>query len=179
MADDDRSGFDRLGERTERYADRQAGRFAERPKRTALRWLFGIIAVVAIVTVIGGVTGLLFDWGGETKRLVGPDHSREQVTRVLDLWEKMPVAAANACGAIDAARSGASPTFVEDPALAYKARYRTMAADYNRMMGNFFEAALTRRLPIPDGLGGLPRRAPTLVSAMAAAGCSPQAPATP
>lgn len=169
--DDDYPGMSRLGERAERYADRQAGNFADRPKRTALKWTLGIVGVVLVLGFIGGVTGLIGDWGSETKRLLGPRHSREQVTAVLDLDEKMVATAGNVCSVVNARSNEDSPTLVEDPSFAYRATYRRQAAEYNRRMRNFFEAAVTKNLPIPASIKGLPDRAPTLEEAMAAAGC--------
>lgn len=168
---DPMQGRRRLGERAEGFADRQAEAFSDRPKRTALKWFLGLLAVIAVVGIIGGVFGLFGAWFGETKRLAGPQHSREQVTAVLDLSTSMEATAGNVCGAVNSRSTQDSPTLVEDPAFAYKAMYRKLKAEYDRRMGNFFEAAVTRKLPIPAAIGGLPKRAPTLEEAMAAAGC--------
>jgi hypothetical protein len=116
--------------------------------------------------VVFGVIGWIGSWGDEVGRVIGPQNSREQTTAVLDDVQSMKATAGNICSVRDAKTDENSPTLVEDPAFAYKATYRRIAADYNRRMSNFFEAAVTKRLPIPDALSGLPREAPSLSQAL-------------
>ena len=156
------SGYDRL----DRRAEREAGNLADRPGRTVLKWIAAFAAFCVVCGVVFGIIGWVGSWGDEVGRVTGAQNSREQTTAVLDDVESMKAAAGNICSAQNAKSDENSPTLVEDPAFAYKATYRRIAADYNRRMSNFFEAAVTRQLPIPAALGGLPRTAPSLSQAL-------------
>jgi hypothetical protein len=133
-------------------------------------WFVG--ALIAL-SIFGGILGLIGDWGSETKKLVGPQHSKEQITAVLDDWESMKVAAQNACQVQEAGtkKDDRDPLIIESPSLAYDATYRRIEVDYNRRMGNFFEAYVTRKIPLPGSIKDLPQRAPTLVEVKTEAGC--------
>lgn len=130
-----------------------------------------IVGAVIVTVVLLIVVGLAAGWIGGTAETVSFDHSKEQTTVVLDDWQSMKAAAANACEAGDSQQQSGDPTLVERPGFAYRAKYRQIKVDYDRRMGNFFEAANTRRLPIPDALHGLPREAPSLRHALREAGC--------
>lgn len=142
--------------------DREADRFAQHPWRSAFRWWMALLAVIVVVAVTWGIVSWVGSWGGTAKRLTGPAHSEQQVTAVLNDWTSMQAAAANVCQVRDSQRDRRDPTIVERPEFAYAAQYRQIKADYDRRMANFFEAAVTRHLPIPAGLRGYPREAPSL-----------------
>lgn len=156
------SGFDRLGQRGGDYADRQAGNLADNPRRTLIRWGLALLALVAVLWVGGCALGFIGDWGNEAKRTVGVKNSREQTTAVLDDWTSMEAAAGNACQAASSKGSTNDPLIIEKPEFAYAAKYRDIKRDYDRRMGNFFEARNVRNVPIPGALHGYPQRAPSL-----------------
>lgn len=143
--------------------DSRASEFERRPWRTSFKWGAAFLALVFCLGIVWGVLSWASSWGGEAKRITGPDNSREQTTAVLADWRGLQAAAGNACDAKTNAGTD-SPTLVEDPTLAYRATYRRIKADYDRRMGNLFEAAATRKLPLPDALGGMPREAPNLTA---------------
>lgn len=165
--DDDRDGFDRLGDRANTFAERQAGKFADKPKATSARWIVGIVGTILMLVVIGGIISFASGWGGEAKRVISVPNAREQTTVILGDQRALVAAAGNVCDVRDTPPDPNSPTLVEDPALAYRATYRNTKADYDRRMSNFFEAAEVRKLPVPDALSGLPKEAPSLSQMMA------------
>lgn len=136
---------------TDRYGNPRWGRIA-------LTSVGALIVLAVVLTFVGLVGG----WFSGTAETVSFDHSKEQTTVVLDDWESLKTAAQNACDAKSSAHQSTDPVLTEDPALAYKATYRRIAVDYNRRMGNFFEAHNTRGLPIPGGISHLPQQAPSL-----------------
>lgn len=154
-------------DRFEERVDREAERFVDRPARTGLRWLLILIAVIAVVSIIGGCAAWIGGYGSEAKRVTGVENVRDQNTQILDLWENMDAAAQNVCDVGSQKKGEGDPTFVEDPTLAYKATYRKAAAEYNRRMENLYEAQAVRSLPLPSNLRGLPERAPTLSEKLA------------
>lgn len=139
--------------------DRRAEEFDRKPLSTSVKWGIGIIGVCFVLAVVIGLVSWIGSWGGEAARIVGPQNTKDQTTAILGDWQAMKQAAGNACDAKNSGGSG-SPTLVEDPAFAYKATYRRVAADYTRRMNNLFEGAITPRLP--HTLSGYPREAPTL-----------------
>lgn len=148
-------GRDRLEARAEAWADRHAGALADRPKRTLAKWFGGFLAVLLVLTIGFGALSWVLSWGGEAKRVTGVENVREQYATVIEDWQAMEAAAANACQAKDAAREQGDPTIVESPSLAYDSQYRRIVVDYNRRQANLFEARLV-------GPKGYPRVAPTL-----------------
>lgn len=120
--------------------------------------LVGLIAIALVV----GVVGLAGGWFSGTAHLTSFSHTSEQTTAVLDDWTQLQAEAGNACSVKDAASTANDPTFVEDPAFAYEAKYRATKADFDRRMNNFFEAYVTKKIPIPGSIHSLPRLAPTL-----------------
>ena len=153
----------------ERRAERNYDEFTARPKRYALKVFAWVLGVVIALSILFAVIGWIGSWGGEAKRLTSPDHSREQVTAVLDDWTTLQATAGNVCDAKASAREQGDPQLVEDPAFAYRAAYRRIKADYDRRMNNLFEAYVTRHLPLPGSIQNLPRTAPTLREAVAEA----------
>lgn len=135
--------------------DREIGRWERRPIGTSIRWGVAVIMVVTVLVVASGVAHFALGWLGATADIVGPRNVKAQYTSVIEDWNAMEVAAENACGATDASASQQGPTFLEDPAFAYKAKYRQITVDYNRRQANFFEAKEV-------GPGGYPPRALTL-----------------
>lgn len=141
----------------ESRADRFADRFTERPVWTSFKILVIILIISTVIWVIGGFFGFLHSWGSKAAEVLGPQNTDAQFTALYGDMESMRVAAQNACQVKDAAHTGNSPTFLEDPTVAYAARYRGIEADYNRRFENIFEASALLIKP-----GDLPKRAPTL-----------------
>lgn len=135
---------DRWEERANRWADR----FTNHPV------LWSALAIIGVVLFIG-VVGWAGGWINAAKEVVSPANVKEQYARVIEDYKAMEVAASNACGAEDSKGSRQGPTFLEDPAFAYKAQYRHITVDYNRRQNNIFEAGVV-------GPSGYPRNAPTL-----------------
>lgn len=131
----------------------RADRFEERPVRTGFRWGVITAAIVALIIFVGGVGKFVFGWGSAAVNVVSPANVTAQYQAIIEGYESLEAAAANAC---DAERSGqASSTLIEDPAFAYAAQYRKIAVSYNRRQANIFEA---RKV----GPKGYPKKAPTL-----------------
>lgn len=151
----------------EARADRAYSDLTERPKRTVLKWVAVVVAIVLAIGLVGGCVSWIGGYGQEAKRVTGVENVRDQNTRVIELWQGMEAAAANACGAQSASKEDGDPTLIEDPALAYKATYRTQRAEYNRRMANLYEAQAVRGLPLPSNLRSYPEVAPPLEQKMA------------
>jgi len=141
-------------------ADRAYTSVTEHPVRSSAKWFAVALVIGIVLAIVVGVINWFGAWGGTAAKLTGPQHTEEQTTAVLDDWTSMKAAAGNVCDA--KASAGNGPTLVEDLALAYRATYRRIEADYDRRMSNLFEAYVTRNLPLPGTLRGLPRVAPTL-----------------
>lgn len=120
------------------------------------------VALVVCLWIGGCAIGVVGSWGDKEKDIVGADHSDAQVTAVLDDWTNLQASASNYCDAKDSVSGDDDPQLVEKPGLAYAGAYRRTKADYDRRQNNFFEAYQTRHIPIPGGLRGLPKTAPTL-----------------
>lgn len=148
--------------RWEDRAERAYSEFSERPVRTGLKWWVIVVAVVLALSAIGGIVGYVGSWGSEAKRVVGVENVKEQNTQIIAGWEAMTAAAQNACNVKDSKSASGDPTLIEDPAVAYKATYRRVRADYNRRMANLYEAQAVRKLPLPSNLKNYPEVAPTL-----------------
>ena len=146
--------------------DREADRWERRPVGTSIRWGVATIVVVVALILVGGVAHFALGWLGAVADVAGPRNVKAQYAAVIEDWNAMEAAAANACGATDAPASRQGPTFLEDPAFAYKAKYRSITVDYNRRQANIFEAKEV-------GPGGYPPRAPAL-SVMEARVCGPE-----
>lgn len=158
-------GYDSLGRKIDEYGDRKAGELASRPGRTILKWVVSITVIILCASVVFGAISWVGSWGNEVKEKTGPRHSEQAVTAVLQDWTNLQASAQNYCQAKESASSADDPVLIERPALAYAATYRSTEASYDRQMNNFFEAYLTRHLPIPGGLKDLPRTAPSLKEA--------------
>lgn len=156
------SDFDDRDRAWEDRADRAYTRVTERPGRTLAKWGLGLLAIGVALALIAGAISWVSSWGGEAARVTGVENTREQVTRVLELDESMIAAAQNACQADEARKEDGDPTIIEDPSLAYDAVYRRSEAEYNRRMGNIFEAYVPSGNPLPATINHLPRRAPSL-----------------
>lgn len=148
-------GYERLGRRASGFAERQAGNLADKPGRTAAKWIAGLVVVILLLGAIGGITGLIGDWFGEGKRIVSPTNVREQHTAIIGNWEAMEAAASNACAAAESPSQATDPSLLERPQFAYEAQYKRIRAEYNRRQKNLFEGKLV-------GPKGYPRSAPTL-----------------
>ncbi|MCL2089872.1 MAG: hypothetical protein FWH11_01380 [Micrococcales bacterium] len=111
----------------------------------ALKWgTAGLALVVAL--------GFALGWFGRMVDVVAPDNVTEQHRAIIQDWQTMTTAAANACQAQTAGTNPASPTLVEDPAMAYAATFRSIAADYNRRQANVFEARVAGPAGYPDSV---------------------------
>lgn len=144
-----------LGDRVEDRALRAGEAFERRPLRTGFKWLLGFVALIVVIGVVFGVGKFALGWFGAGAEILGPANVKLQHTTIIGDYEALKQEAANACGAENATERANSPTFLEDPAFAYKAKYRETAADYNRRMNNLFEGGLV-------GPPGYPKYAPTL-----------------
>lgn len=117
-----------------------------------------IAVIVLLVVVLGIVLGVLRfvgGWGKTASDVVSGPNVKAQHTAVIQEWESLKAAANNACTAQGATAGTGSPTMVEDPAFAYAATYRTIAADYNRRQANLFEASLVGPPGYPDTVPAL------------------------
>lgn len=135
--------------------DRRADEFSRRPARTTLQYGFVVIAVFAALAIVGGIVSFGLGWFNAGAEIVSPNNVRDQYQHVIEDYEALEASAANACGAKRTASGPDDPVLVENPTLAYEAKYRSIAVDYNRRQLNIFEAKLV-------GPKGYPRYAPTL-----------------
>lgn len=122
------------------------------------RWGVITVAVFALIFIIGAIGTACTVGGGykdEAVRVISVDNVKEQKTALIRLYNEAQTAADNACNVGNAPKDENSPTFVEDPALAYKSTYRKIVNEYNRRQDNLFEA---RKV----GPGGYPKRIPDL-----------------
>lgn len=126
---------------------------------TAHPLLWGIGGLVALIVTVA-VLGFVIGWFNTAASIVSPQNVKTQYHAVIEDYESLKAEAANACAVKDAARNESSPTFLEDPAIAYEAKYRQTAIDYNRRQKNIFEAGIV-------GPGGYPKEAPTLTEMQA------------
>lgn len=147
-------GFDRLEDRSGDWTDRQAGKLADHPKGTILKWFLGLVALVIVLGVFFSAIGFIGDWGSSAKKIVSPANVETQYQAVIDDWQALKAAAQNACDAKTSKTDENSPTFLGgDPSLAYAQTYRRVVVDYNRRQHNLFEAKLV-------GPKGYPRTIP-------------------
>lgn len=151
--------------RIEDRFERQADQFDRHPWGTGLKWFVIICGALLVLGFIGGVTGLIGDWGNEGRRIVSPENVREQHTQIINNWQAMEAAAQNSCQAKGTKKGPDDATILEDPNLAYDARYREIAIDYNRRMTNWFEGHAVA--PHNCGDQDCPRLAPSLAEMQA------------
>jgi hypothetical protein len=131
--------------------------FSEHPVRKVLKWLaIGVVAIL-LLGAATGVAGWIGGWWHKAAEVTGAENTDTQFTALYTDIESMKAAAANTCAAKDAKAGPNSPTLLEDPSFAYAAKYRSIAADYNRRFENIFEAKALIVKP-----SDLPREAPTL-----------------
>ena len=150
-----------------KWEDREAD-FEARPWWMSLKVGLGAIALIAVLIVVGGIVGGALDWGGEAKRITGPDNTREQYTEIIRDKTDMEAAIGNICSLrnAEASNSGVDdPVLVESPALAYEGTYRRAKADYDRRMENAFEGGLIKRYTSLGDPDRFPNPAPTLAEA--------------
>jgi hypothetical protein len=147
---------DSFEDRAERKA-RAAGEAAlDHPWRSFFKVVGVIVAIVVVIGAVGGVVGWVAGWWNGAAEVTGFQNTKYQQTVIIGDYEGLKAAAVNACAAENADETGKQgPTFLEDPAFAYKAKYQEIAARYNRRMNNWFEGKLV-------GPGGYPQYAPTL-----------------
>lgn len=118
------------------------------------RYLWAGLGAAALAAVLLGIAGWGFGWFGKGVEVVSAGNVSEQHRAVIEDWEALQASARNACSASTKVGEG-SPTFVEDPALAYAATYRRLVVDYNRRQQNNFEAGIV-------GPAGYPKTVPAL-----------------
>lgn len=126
-------------------------------RQTPLGLGLKILAIIVALGIVFSIIGWFGGWFNEAKRVTSPNNVRNQYATVIGDWQALISEAQNACSAVRAARSDDDPTFVEDPALAYEAKYRSTRNDYNRRQQNIFEAGLV-------GPRGYPRTVPNFPS---------------
>ena len=127
--------------------------FADHPIRTAILVGGGVMVVFFALWLFGSFVGFWGGWLNKAAEVAGPQNVSQQYALVIEDWESMQAAAANACQAEKGTKT--NNTIFEDPGLAYDATYRKIAVDYNRRQANIFEAKIV-------GPRGYPDRAPTL-----------------
>lgn len=165
MTEQPRDPWREREERADRWAGRQADKFADRPVRTGLGWLvracLALVAIAAVGAVIFGTWSWIAGWGDTAKRVTGAENTERQAFALRDDYRSLEATAGNVCDARSGAGSPDDPSLVERPDFAYRATYRRIKADYDRRMDNAFEAGWVRRYPF---LRDLPRQAPTLTA---------------
>lgn len=144
-----------LGGRVEDRAVRAGDAFERHPYRSGFKWLVILVCIVVVIGVVGAVGKFALGWFNAGAEIVGPTNTKLQYTTIIGDYEALKAEAANACGAETAKESPNGPTLLEDPAFAYKAKYRETAVDYNRRMNNLFEGGIVAP-------GGYPKYAPSL-----------------
>lgn len=135
--------------------NREGERFERSPFLSLFKWAAILVAVLLVIGAIFGVGSFVSRWVGTGAEIVGPTNVKEQHRLVIGEWEALQQEAANACAARTAPQNAQSPSFLEDPAFAYAAKYRDTRAGYNRRMNNLFEAGIVAP-------SGYPKIAPTL-----------------
>lgn len=123
-------------------------------RQTPLGLLAKVVGIIVALGIVFSLIGWLGGWFSEGQRVTGPANVSAQYGAVIDDWQSLITEAQNACD-VTVKTNSDSPTFVEDPALAYKAQFRNTRTDYNRRMQNIFEAKLV-------GPRGYPRTVPVL-----------------
>jgi hypothetical protein len=114
--------------------------------KTALKVVSGLIGLIVVVSLLGLVLG----WFKAGTDIVGPGNVKEQYQVIIDDWNALYVAAENACTVGAPEKEQGDPVFVEDPAMAYAATYRRIAAQYNSHMQDIFRAKLVAPEGYPD-----------------------------
>lgn len=137
--------------------ERRAESFDRHPILGSIGIGVAILAICFVLAIVAAVGHFALGWWNGAAQTVGFDNTKAQFTDLYGDMESMRAAAANACAAKDANHSASGPTFLEDPAQAYEAKYRSIEADYNRRFENIFEANALLVKP-----NDLPQRAPTL-----------------
>jgi hypothetical protein len=128
--------------------EKWGGRFTRHPF-----WMS--LAVIAVILAISTVGNFACGWFNTATKVAGPGNVTAQYQAVINDWNGMEQAACNAKNAQDAPTNANSPQFLEDPAFAYKAKYRQIVVDYNTRQNDIFESKLV-------GPKGYPQNAPTL-----------------
>ena len=139
--------------------DDRADRFEKKPVSTGLRWAFVGIGILVLFAVIFGVLGFAGGWANKAAKVAGPANVEKQYDQVITNWESLTSAADNACMAVGSVTTTEnSPTFVESPAMAYVATYRSIRVDYNAAQADMFKAKVV-------GPAGYPSEIPNFVEA--------------
>lgn len=124
------------------------------------RWGIGIVILVFLIVVVMSVFG---PWASKAKEVTGPQNVSAQYGAVISDWQDLVTQADQACAASKTVSDANSPTFIENPALAYRSLYLRTRADYNSRMQDVFQAKLV-------GPHGYPRTVPDFPETHAAAG---------
>ena len=132
-------GRDKLAARADEWADRQAGAFADHPKRTVFKYVAYAFILVVLVGAVGTGCAYLRGWFDNGRDIVSAQNHKTQSYNVREAWNSMEAELGNACGAVQRAHQDGDPTYVEDPAFAYAATYRKTRSEYNRMQENPYE----------------------------------------
>lgn len=149
-------------DRWKERGDKAYDDFTDRPRRTIAKWFIILMAIIIGLAIVFGIISWVGSWGGEVKRITGPENTREQAITLRDDYKSLEATAGNVCDAEKGAEDPDpnDPQIVGgDPAFQYKATYRRIKADYDRRMSNAFEAGWVRKYPF---LNDLPQTAPTL-----------------
>ena len=139
--------------------DDRADRFEKKPVSTGVRWGLIAVGVVVLFAVILGALSFGGAWAKKGADVVGPANVEKQYDQVITNWESLTSAADNACMAVGSVTTTEnSPTFVESPAMAYVATYRSIRVDYNAAQADLFKAKVV-------GPSGYPSEIPNFVEA--------------
>lgn len=104
--------------------------------------VFSALGIFLVVALVVWALGFVFSWWGAATKVIGPQNVSQQFQLVINDYQSLQTAAANACDVTQAGSTADpnNPLLVEDPTLAYAATYRRIAVDYNRRQSNIFEA---------------------------------------
>lgn len=129
---------------------------AEKYGSSFTRHPFGwIIGIVVVLVVVGTIVGFVGNWFNADKAVFEPANVTKQYHFVINDYKAMEQQAEIVCEIKAKKTNESSPTFLEDPTLAYANKYRQTETDYNTRQNNFFEASEV-------GPKGYPSTAPTL-----------------
>lgn len=115
----------------------------------------GVAALTIVAVVVLTVVGFAMKWGQTAVDVVSPANVKAQHSAVISGWESLQASARNACSVGSVQTDENSPTFVENPVVAYEATYRSAVVDYNQRMENVFKAGIVAPAGYPDRVPNL------------------------
>lgn len=112
------------------------------------RKAFAALGAAALVASLAGCS-LAQAWGDKVVEKISPEHVEAMYDKVTRAWTGLTASADNACLMQNSDGEGLDTTFVESPAAAYIAKYRSQVAEYNAAMVNIFEAGVVAPVGYP------------------------------